>query len=127
MRAYIVRGFCVACVSFIAASTSRADEPQQEPEQLPPPKQVLPLQPPAILHLSEYPVVPSLPPRMDSRAGWAYFAPNSMGQMRPRVVVSPYGDYYLYNGERFYGRTTRSTYTLPMTADQATLPLSGGR
>jgi hypothetical protein len=126
MLKQVIRSLCAAFAVVLATGTAWADEPTQEPEQLPLPKQAAPFPAAPAFPVYEYPVVPSLPPRMDSRAGWAYFAPNSMGQMRPRVVVAPYGDYYLYNGEPYFGRTTRRPYTLPVTGEMSILPLSGG-
>ncbi len=40
-----------------------------------------------------------------------------MGQMQPRVIMAPYGSYYLYNGRPFYGVSSGRGYLLPYTTD----------
>ena len=89
----------------------------QEPEQLPAPKQKLTEPPSFYIPYPPPPVVPSIPPPMNSREGWIYFAPNYMGQLRPRVIMAPYGSYYLYNGVPYFGISSGRGYILPRTTD----------
>jgi hypothetical protein len=92
----------------------------QEPEQFPPPKQAVPMPMPlAEPSFVPYPILPPPPPRLDSRMGWAYFAPNGFGQMRPRVVLSPSGAYYQYNGQPYPWTTTprQQLLIMPKTSD----------
>jgi hypothetical protein len=106
--ALIAAGLCVVTGSAAA----------QDSEQLPPPKQAAPAPIAAqVVVPYPYPIVPPRPPRLDSRNAWSYFAPNYMGQMRYRVVQAPYGSYYLYNGEPYFGLGTRPAYILPKTSD----------
>lgn len=91
----------------------------QEPETLPLPKQKLPAPAPLPSYYIPYPppvVVPAMPPPMYSREGWAYFAPNYYGQMRPRIIQAPYGYYYLYNGQPYYGVSVGNGFLLRKTA-----------
>jgi hypothetical protein len=66
---------------------------QPAPEQFPAPKQIAPAVP--------FWVLPPRPPRLDTREGWSMYGVNSAGRFRPRVVLSPYGSYYLYTGEPY--------------------------
>ena len=88
-----------------------------EPELLPPPRQSVPAPIAALFQpVSAAGAAPrSQPP--PSRNDWSLYAPNYMGQMRPRVVQSPYGNYYLYNGAPYYGSTNMQRYLLPKTSD----------
>jgi hypothetical protein len=106
----------LAVISMAWTAQAQAQDQKQEPEQLPLPKQVVPAPPPA--YYIPYPHYPMMrPPRLDSREAWGLFAPNSMGQMRPRVVLAPYGSYYLYNGQPFFGASSGNGYLLPKTSD----------
>jgi len=106
-----------AMLAVLVALTVAPRGSGQEPEQLPPPKQQLVEPPPFYLPYAPPPVVPSVPPPMNSREGWMYFAPNYMGQMRPRVIMAHYGSYYLYNGWPYYGISSGRGYLLPRTTD----------
>jgi hypothetical protein len=98
------------------ADATAGDQDKELPEQLPPPKLIVPAPLPEIFP-DYYRSFPPPPPRLDSRNAWSLFAPNSMGQMRMRVIQAPYGSYYLYNGEPYYGIQTRSPYILPRTTN----------
>ncbi len=117
----IVSGTVILFIAALAAWNTPAGA--QEPlEQLPTPKKVLPAPPTNVMPAPQYvpypyPVLLPPPPRLDSRNAWSLFAPNSMGQMRLRVIQAPYGSYYLYNGEPYFGLSTRSPYILPRTTD----------
>ena len=97
--------FSVFC---LVGSVALADEPQppkQDPEPLPAPKLIAPE-----LHY----VFPS---RVDTRWVWSLYGPNSAGRLRPRVVLSPYGSYFLRDGEPFPWTTTQQGLLLPRTGD----------
>jgi hypothetical protein len=107
MSKWILRAAALS-VFLCIASVATADEPQppkQEPESLPPPKMLVP----EPLYV--------FPPRVQSRWVWSLYAPNSAGRMRPRVVLSPYGSYYLRDGEPFPWTTTQQQLLLPRTGD----------
>jgi hypothetical protein len=81
---------------------------KQEPEQLAPPRQ---FSPPIT-----YYIVPAAPPRLDTRAAWSLYGVDQMGRFRPRVVLSPYGSYYLRNGEP-YPWMPEPRLVMPRTSD----------
>jgi hypothetical protein len=101
----------------------------QQPEPIAPPKQWIPPTPaplapaPAVpapapsIQYMPYPLLPPPPPRLDSRNAWALFGVDQTGHYRYRVVMSPYGSYYLYNGQPYYGTTLKQTYIQPKTTD----------
>jgi len=75
----------------------------EPPEPLPPPKRAEPLTPPRIL---EDPVLPyaGLDPayfRQSRMDVWQNYAVDRTGHWRPRVIYSPSGAYYRYNGQPF--------------------------
>jgi hypothetical protein len=45
--------------------------------------------------------------RVDRYERWQYFAVDRQGHWRPRVVYSPYGAFYLYNGAPYYATPIR--------------------
>ena len=111
-----ITAFMLLSVTSMARGQEPEQLPQPRPKQPAPPSLYTPY-PPSYYVPYEPPVVPSVPPPMNSREGWAYFAPNYMGQMRPRVIMAPYGSYYLYNGWPYYGLSTGRNYLLPRTTD----------
>ncbi len=111
MAASLTRTAVAVALWGIFAWTSVGGEPQQkgpqpkEPETLPAPKAAYP----------EYRLV--FPPRLDTRNIWSLYAPDRFGRMRPRVVLAPYGSYYLRGGEPYPWTTTQQQFLLPRTAD----------
>jgi hypothetical protein len=83
---------------------------EDEPELLPPPREalaemVLPA-PRPIVPGTEVPPVLLAPPhlpymRQDRWAVWQYVDVDRRGGYKPRVIYSPQGAYYLYNGKSF--------------------------
>ena len=56
-------------------------------------------------------------PRPGTREVWQYYGVDSRGRFVPRVMQSPYGNYYLYNGAPYlYGSIERSAY-MPYVVD----------
>ena len=95
---------------FLLGSAAVADEPPGE--QLPQPQEVAPrdvLPPPrALPQLLLLPLPPrDPPPQMGRRDVWQYFAPGWSGRFVPRVIYSPSGSYYLYNGAPYHWTTTQ--------------------
>jgi hypothetical protein len=75
----------------LAGSASAADPPKEDT--LPPPKQVNPVPGQGQL-------------RVDRYAVWQYYGVDRFGRFRPVVVNSPYGAYYLINGQCYPWTTT---------------------
>jgi hypothetical protein len=99
--------FLLWCCLGFDALAGDAKQPKQEPEQLAPPRQMAPI---------TYYFVPAAPPRLDTRAAWSLFGVDQMGRFRPRVVLSPYGSYYLHNGEP-YPWMPEPRLVMPRTSD----------
>jgi len=80
------RGFA-AVLAGLLGTIAWADEPAK-PEKAPAPKPVVEV-PPAFCRPNRYAV-------------WQYYDVDRQGRFRPLVINSPYGAYYLYNGEPYY-------------------------
>jgi hypothetical protein len=68
------------------------------------------------------PVVPGPIPyggyyRTSRYAVWQYYATDRRGFERPRVIYSPYGPYYLYDGKRFLYAPIQQRDFMPYTTD----------
>jgi hypothetical protein len=48
---------------------------------------------------------------------WQYYGVDRTGYFRPRVVYSPYGSYYQYNGAPFPWTTTHQREFMPYVVD----------
>lgn len=94
-----------ACLVFVLALTTTALAADGPGDVLPPPRRVVPTQPP---------ILP--PPIYVSRNPydvWQSYGVGRMGVWRPRVVYSPYGPYYWYNGQPFPWAPTRQSEFQP--------------
>jgi hypothetical protein len=94
----------------------------QEPEPLPLPREVQGkdvLPPPRVLGpMPFFPFAPpDPPPQFGRRDVWQNFAVDSRGRFVPRVIYSPYGSYYLYNGRPFPYTTTQPKLVQPTIVD----------
>lgn len=88
------------------ASIGRADEP---PETLPPPRA-----PVVVDSLPLFEGPPVFPyERRDRWQVWQYYAVGHQGFYRPRVIDSPLGAYYLFNGAPFPYTSTRMLEFMP--------------
>ena len=101
MTGWVVR-FALAGILFLACALAAAQPPKEET--LPAPKefhfQVTPLPPEAYMIPPDVPYV--LPyQRTSAYAHWQLVGVNRQGLWRARVIYSPYGPYYLYNGEPY--------------------------
>src|SRR5262249_18388271 len=97
-------GNVTAGLLFLWASPDSNQEPAQ-PEILPPPRQsVMPAQPPVFARPNPYDI-------------WQYYAVGRNGHFGPLVIYSPYGAYYLYNGEPFPWTNTRPLEIAPKVVD----------
>jgi hypothetical protein len=121
----------VLTAMLVVVSGIRADEPQKA-EQLPLPREVpaellpaprmLPDQalPPGIPgpHMVPGPYAPpDPPPQFGHRSVWMLLEPNQFGVPANRVVNSPFGAYYLYNGAPYPAATTRPHFYRPYLVD----------
>jgi hypothetical protein len=98
----------VSILLLAAASSLRADDEQkkEDPEfKAPPPKAV-----PA-------PVVVVPYQRTDTREVWQHYAPNRMGRMVPRVIVTPYGPLYSRTLEPYPFAGNNPRAFLPIVVD----------
>jgi hypothetical protein len=100
------------------AGMSRAGEPnKKQPDFVPPtPKQIDPAFPP-IPMVKPGPVIVIRYQRTDTRDVWQHYAPNRMGRMVPRVVSTPYGDFYSRSGEPYPFAGISKTAVLPIIVD----------
>ena len=48
---------------------------------------------------------------------WQYYGVDRYGRFRARVIYSPYGSYYLYNGEPYPWTTTHQLDFMPYVVD----------
>lgn len=91
---------------------NKKPEPKAEPaETLPAPRRVERIESDTIY------VYPSLPPQLGTREVWQYYGVDRSGRFLPRVVLSPYGAYYLYNGRPYPWTTTRPGVHMPYVLD----------
>jgi hypothetical protein len=104
-QALVAGGLC-----FVLAGFARAGDDKQ-PEQLPAPRNAAPeiiLPPPGpnpmYMRRSAYDV-------------WQHYAVDRYGYFRPRVILAPYGAYYLYNGEPYPWVSTHQLDFMPYVVD----------
>jgi hypothetical protein len=103
----------IGCLTLtICLGTGPADEAGQEAV-LPPPREA----PAGPRYILDYPPPPEPPPRFGSRSVWQMFAPDRSGRFVPRVIYSPYGAYYQYNGMDFPWVTTQPLLYMPYIVD----------
>ena len=86
---------CFLVLACFAPTIGLADDPQ-DGDRLPPPRQVSPPAQPPVPQPMLVPV-----PRRNPYDVWLYYGVGRQGRFRPRVIYSPYGAYYLYNGAPF--------------------------
>jgi hypothetical protein len=98
---------------WLTAASATAAEPAV-PELLPWPT---PLAPPAATIGA--PEVYSAPvyPKRNPYDVWQYYGVDRRGVFRPRVIYSPYGSYYLYNGEPYPWAPTHPLDFMPYVVD----------
>lgn len=104
MAVTIRRAFVLACLFTMPAF---AAEPAQE-EKLPEPRKALqvigpPPPDPMYYRQSHYDI-------------WQLVAPDATGYFRPRVIASPYGYYWAYNGKPYPYATLFNAYMTPSVA-----------
>jgi hypothetical protein len=105
--------FAVAWAIFVNRFVPPDDPPS--PETLPTPRQVITESSPHLV-IDELPLL--LPyERVNRYEVWQYVAPDRQGRFRPRVIYSPFGAYYLYNGEPYLFAATRSLDFMPYASD----------
>jgi hypothetical protein len=101
------------CFLFVVGRLPAFDEPQ--PEKLPLPKEASP----ELIEPEPMPPMPPMlfPPRRSSYAVWDFYGVGRDGHFRPLVIYSPYGAYYLYNGEPYPWVITHQTDFMPYVVD----------
>ncbi len=99
MRGQVMR-FLLTAGTFFVGGLALADEPAPAPK--PVPAQV---------------VWPAPYYRRSAYEVWQYYGVDRYGRFRPRVVYSPYGAYFLYNGAPYPWATTRSLEWMPYVVD----------
>jgi hypothetical protein len=105
--------FTLAC----AASLRAGDDAQKKAQpEFPPSPKVAPEFPPAPKAIPG-PAVVMPYQRTDTREVWQYYAPNRMGRMVPRIIVTPYGALNSRTLEPFPWAGTRPTEVLPIVVD----------
>jgi hypothetical protein len=108
-----IRRLIVSVVLLLSVTVTavRADEP----EKLPPPKEAQPtLSPPAYVEsVYVYPIY-LRPHRYEV---WSYYGVDRQGRFRPRVAYTPYGSFYLYNGQPYPWTTTHARDFMPYVMD----------
>ncbi len=110
---------CTVLMTLAVSSLLGADEQEKKPaeeggktegkkDELPPPRLLSPsplLSPLLTPNLLE-PWAPL--PEVGRRDVWQLFGVDGSGRFRPRVIYSPYGAYYYYNGAPYPWTTTRA-------------------
>jgi hypothetical protein len=61
--------------------------------------------------------LPASLPQPGTREAWQYYGVDNRGRWRARVILSPVGAYYYYNGEPFYYTTTQPKLYMPYVVD----------
>ena len=121
MAASLLRS-CLGVLVFLAAAELRirADEP--DAELLPPPRELTPEPTLAPGHpvLGTFPIPAYY--RTSHYAIWQFYAVDQRGYFRPRVVYSPIGGYYLYNGQPYPGVLVEPLIWRPIVTDTAAGP-----
>ena len=91
--------------------TLRAQEPAK-PETLPPPRTAAPVpgEPVTLVPLTGY-------YRTSRYDVWQFYGVDRQGYFRPRVISSPFGSYYLYNGKPYPWETVQPRNRLLQVVD----------
>ena len=84
-----------------------------EPEALPRPRTT----PATVVLPSEASAFPTGNYRVNRYDVWQYYGVDYQGRFRPRVIYSPSGSYYLYNGEPYPWVTTHPRDVMPRVVD----------
>jgi hypothetical protein len=92
-RALTLASLVLAAILFMNSPRVDAQPEQKKPEGelIPAPKVVLP---PTV-------IIEPLPQRSDTREVWQHYGVNSFGRFVPRVIRTPFGDYYSRNLEPY--------------------------
>jgi len=70
--------------------------------------------PPIVVMQSTMPTGFYRPSRMDV---WQYYAVDRNGGWKPRVAMTPYGNYYMYNGVPYYMLPIKQMDVIPYVLD----------
>jgi|SRR6516164_1148678 hypothetical protein len=102
-------GIVLGLELFLASSTVDVDR-DTAPEVLPAPKQYVAEPQKPALELLPY-------ERINRYDIWQYYAVDRKGTWRPRVLYSPYGAFYLYNGASYPYTPIRPLNFMPYVLD----------
>ncbi len=102
----------VSILMLAAVSGLRADDEQKkaDPEFKAPPPKVVPAPLPQTVVVVPY-------QRSDTREVWQHYAPNRLGRMVPRVIVTPYGALYSRTLEPYPFAGNNPRAYLPIVVD----------
>ncbi|HZZ79089.1 MAG TPA: hypothetical protein VFE62_11250 [Gemmataceae bacterium] len=108
----------ILALGVATAGVSRAGGPKQKQSDFvpPAPKQIDPAFPPLPM-VKPGPVIVIRYQRTDTRDVWQHYAPSRLGRMVPRVVSTPYGDFYSRSGEPYPFAGVSKTAILPIIVD----------
>ena len=103
--------FHLVCTSLLASVAAAHADDVKKPEQLPPPRVVATenaavLPPPTVGFM-----------RTDRYAVWQNYAVDRQGHFRARVIQSPHGAYYHYNGKPYPWPTVQPLKQAPSVID----------
>jgi hypothetical protein len=108
----MVRLLMLFALLALLVSSGRADEPAKDM----PKAEAIPLPRPVTTHILPY-YIPSSLPQAGTREIWQYYGVDGTGRWRARVIQSPLGAYYLYNGQPFPWTTTQPGLYMPYVLD----------
>ena len=100
----IIAAMMVGGVMWVQAAA--ADDPATGPQP--------PLRPRDVVEVEAPPPLYFKPNPLDV---WQFYAVDRAGKFQARVVLSPYGPFYLYNGMPFPWLSTRSIQVMPYLMD----------
>jgi hypothetical protein len=93
----------------------RAEEPAKDEKKFEAPLPQKTTGPVTTLIMPYY--IPSSMPRPGTREIWQYYGVDNRGRWQPRVILSPYGAYYYYNGASFPNTTSQPHLFMPYVVD----------
>src|SRR5205085_5879411 len=98
------------------APVARADEPSKNGSSQEEKKFELPI--PRVVASPDMPYyLPSSLPQPGTREIWQYYGVDNRGRWVARVILSPGGSYYYYNGQPFPWTSTQPQLVMPYVVD----------
>src|SRR5262249_39570072 len=106
-----MRCFLLVVAVALGVPCARADEPSKEEKGF-----VVPAPRPVVSDYMPY-YLPSSLPQPGTREIWQYYGVDGRGRWVARVILSPAGAYYYYNGGPFLYTTTQPRLYMPNFLD----------